>query len=346
MIWARVMGSVGCGSASVKMWSENFSRGGTIQVDCGLATPSWSAAGRGHDLGHRAGLVGVDGGQVGRRQLDLPGVGVAAGVGHRQHVAGGGVHDHHHPTLGLHGLDLGHEQVLGHVLQVAVEGEHEVVAGRRGDQLVLSGRDRAPVLAPLPDQLAGLAGQHLVVGQLQPGGALAVGIGAADDAGRQVLAGLEPARLRVVADAGQVERPDLLGHRVVDLAGHVRELPLVGRRGAEQPAGQRVRLGGVEVQHGGEGVGGPGRVDDQPGVGPDRRLRDGDAPARSRCGRRWRREPRAGWSSAPAGARRPRGTRPPRPSAAGRRGRAGSRTRPAPRRARRPGGAGCVPRAA
>ena len=44
MIWARVMGSVGCGSASVKMWSENFSRGGTIQVDCGLATPSWSAA--------------------------------------------------------------------------------------------------------------------------------------------------------------------------------------------------------------------------------------------------------------------------------------------------------------
>ena len=94
-------------------------------------------------------------------------------------------------------------------------------------------------------------------------------------------------------------------------------------------------------QHGGEGVGGAGRVDDQPGIGPDRRLRDGDGQLvavavedGAAVGGQ------GGGADALALARRAE-ARPPRPSAAGRRARAGGRTRRARRPAPPPGGDGC-----
>ena len=50
--------------------------------------------------------------------------------------------------------DLFEQELLGLVLQVAVEGEAQVVARLGGHHLAAAGRDRAPLLVALADQLA------------------------------------------------------------------------------------------------------------------------------------------------------------------------------------------------
>ena len=58
------------------------------------------------------------------------------------------------PPLALVAPDLLEQELLGLVLQVAVEGEAQVVAGLGRHHLAPAGRDRPALLVALADQLA------------------------------------------------------------------------------------------------------------------------------------------------------------------------------------------------
>ena len=76
---------------------------------------------------------------------------------HREHVAGAHVDEDRHPALGAGARDLFGEHLLGLELQVAVDGEHEVLAALRRLHPVLATRDLVALRVALDLQLARLA---------------------------------------------------------------------------------------------------------------------------------------------------------------------------------------------
>ena len=204
-------------------------------------------------------------------------------VGHGEDLAGAGVHDDDHAALGLGRHDLGGERSLGLVLHGLVDGEHQGGAGRRGLELAHAGGDVAPGRVALHQQLAGTAGEVLLVLHLQAGQALVVEADLADHrrgqrAGRLVALGLlhqEHARQLQGGRRCRPRRPRPCG------PGRRRR-----RRRSACPAGSSRRR--------------PARA---PGRGRRRRGRgrSWDRPTPSGGGRRWPAHPRCGRGSIPAG---------------------------------------------
>ena len=234
------------------------------------------------------------------------------------------------------------QQLLGHVLQVAVECEDQVVAGRRPASARAGRPGSCARPAPLAHELARLAGQQVVV-------LAARGRTCPCRRGRCRRGCSSPGRRsgRIASTRGTSLMPCRSSaappwRRVVDLAGHVHELAAARRRRAEQAAGERVRLRGVEAQDRGQAVGGADRIEDEPGIGPDRRLWDGDGKVIAVAVEDGAAGGRAASSRSCAASRRRSGTPRPRPSAGARCVRAGARSRRGRRRGRRPGGGGCA----
>ena len=111
------------------------------------------------------------------------------------------------------------------------------------------------------------------------------------------------------------------------------------RAGARESA---VVWRGLEVEDRGQAVGGADRIEDAPGIGPDRRLWDRDGKVLAVPVEDGAALGRDHFVTLVAASPRRSGTPRPRPSAAARCVRAGARSRRGRRRGRRPGGGGCA----
>ena len=180
-------------------------------------------------------------------------------------LAGGGIHDDGRALLGLQILHALGERLFHGVLQLDVEGDHDVLAvdGRR--LLLHAAGNGESLLAALGGVGARRAGKDVVVLQLEAGDALAVDVAVADDLAADGAVGVLAAGVGDEVDAVQLEFFDLIGHFHVGLALDVDEgggrsgqkLAVVGRISPEH-RGQRRRLGrrighlhGVRVDGGG-----------------------------------------------------------------------------------------------
>ena len=226
------------------------------------------------DLGHRAGLVHVDRGDVGGADVVLAGVVVAPNAGHRQQFARVAVHDDRRAAARRvlrHGLE---QRLLSRVLQRTREREHDVVAGHGLVDHPRTGRDRAALSVDLDRALARHALEQAVVLLLDAADAVAVDVGAAHDAARQIARRCDAPPFVVPTDARQRESLDRRGEIVIDLASDVDEaLGRVGEVAGERGLGHRCQL--EDRSEGGGrrlGVGDVLRV----GVDGRRRHRDGE----------------------------------------------------------------------
>ncbi len=250
---------------------------GHVEHGVGLDRAIVQRTGDRDDLGHRARLVHVDGGDVGGADRVLAGVVVAPHAGHRQHLTRVAVHDDRRAATRRvlrHGLE---QRLLGRVLQGTREREHDVVTGHRLVDHPGTGRDRAALSVDLDRALAGHALEEAVVLLLDAGDARAVDVGATHDAARQLAGGRDALLFVIPTDARQREALDRGGEIVIDLAGDVDEaLARVGEVTGERRLGHRRQL-----QDRGQGGGGRLGVGDVLRVGVDgrRRHRDGELHA-------------------------------------------------------------------
>jgi hypothetical protein len=178
-----------------------------------------------HGVGRLARLAGVEG-RHGRQ---------------RQHLPGGDVHQRRAGALRVAVRDGRGQHLLGVPLQVAVQRELHVAArlglGDRGEAV----RDDPSAAVDLRRALALTAGQHLVEAGLDPRRPLALDRGEADDVGRQLAAGSDPARLGDGADPDQAERAHLRRLVRLEAAGEVGEALAAEQLGLG--AGRAGRLG-------------------------------------------------------------------------------------------------------
>ena len=196
-------------------------------------------------------------------------VGVEGGhVGHGQDLAGAGAHHHHRARLGLvlaHGPVQG---LLGHVLEVLVDGEDQVGAGLGRLQGAPSLGDGPSLRVPFEQDLARVPAEQPVVLLLDAGLAVAVDVDEAEhlggDRARRVAAGHGAFH----EDAGQVQPLDDVAPGLGDAPDQVDEAALGG-----QAPGQGRLLDAEDL---GQAGGGSRLVLDQAGVRPDRPCRDGD----------------------------------------------------------------------
>ena len=184
------------------------------------------------------------------------------------------------PPLALAACDLVGQDLLGLVLHRPVDGEDEVVALHRRDQLVLPDRDRAALRVLGERQLAGRAGEHACRTALETRQPLVVDVDRAEQRARHRPVGHGDRRLVEEGDARRARaRPPCRPAATGDLAGQVAE-PVVGtqllldgrRRPAPSTRRERGRLGR--------------RVGHQLGIHEDRTSRARTWPARCGCGRR------------------------------------------------------------
>ena len=196
---------------------------------------------------------------------------VAAHAGHRVDLARGAVHHDRGPAPGTDLVDLLHQRLLGRELDRAGDAQHEVVAGHRLLEDPLAHRDRPAVAVPLANELAGLTRELGVELLLESADAAPVDVGPSEHASGEVAGREDAGRLVVPADPGEVEVLDRLGRDVVDLAGDVDELAVLGEIGR-----QGCLLVRREPEHRSERSGRAGRIDHEARVGEDRRGRHGD----------------------------------------------------------------------
>src|SRR5699024_7878090 len=121
------------------------------------------------------------------------------------------LHDDDTAALRIGPLDRARDRLLGSPLNVTVDGEAHVAAGRRRPSLVARHRDALAVQPDLHDRLAVPAGERLVHAVLEPAEAVAVHPDEADDIRRQLPARVDTLALRLRADPGQVQVEDRTG---------------------------------------------------------------------------------------------------------------------------------------
>ena len=192
---------------------------------------------------------------------------------HGEQVTRPGVHHDQGAAARSGLLHLAGERALRDPLDVAVDGQRDVLAR---DGVALGGLPggNAPATCPaFEGHLAVGAGQHVVQGVLQPAQALAVRADEADQVGPDGAGGVGPPARLLAEDArqpvgglpvpvgGQVQRADLPPHLRGDRLGHVGEAVGPGQRAFE--------LVRVSSQQRREHPRGRGRVDDQRLVGSD-----------------------------------------------------------------------------
>ena len=132
-IWVADNCSVGWLSASWKTHWSMVSELGTVNTWPGVMIPSCRAAENVTSLNTDPGSYTLV-----RARLDGASTTAPSGggqVGHGQDVAGVGVHHDGRPALGVRGLDLGAQCLLGDVLQRLVEGEFDTGPRLGGRQL-------------------------------------------------------------------------------------------------------------------------------------------------------------------------------------------------------------------
>ncbi len=162
----------------------------------------------GQRLHDRSRLVGPGGRQVGGRATGFPGLGVAYRVRHGVDLTRRRIGDDRHRLPASGPFERLHEQLLGFVLDVAVEREVEIESRLdRRDDLVPAGD--ADVAAPLclPHRQSRLPGQVIVEPLLESADADLVDVDPADD--RQPRAfpvGVIAVRLVLARDAREAER--------------------------------------------------------------------------------------------------------------------------------------------
>ena len=184
-------------------------------------------------------------------------VGVEAGRdGEREDLSGVRVLDDDGAVGRLDLGDLGIEGLLGHVLDVGVDGEDEILAGQGltdgGPEHVAAGVDRG-------HHVAGDAVQLVVELHLKPAESVVVGADVAEHLGAKGAVRVEALELLLEVDALEVELADAVGSFGVDpsrdpceVARHV--------EAREHLALARVVLGGVQVDDAAEDLRGIGAV--------------------------------------------------------------------------------------
>ena len=156
------------------------------------------------------------------------------------------------------------EDVLGVVLDLAVEREAHVLAGRR--LLVRHGLEGVAGRIAHDGLAAGLARELLVVEQLDAREALVLRAGEAEDLGRRALERVHPLLLGVAHHAREVERERRLGELGVDLARHVGEPVLLLLAGDQRVRDVPASLAAVDLQRVAQLVRRGARVDQEMGI--------------------------------------------------------------------------------
>ena len=180
-------------------------------------------------------------------------VGVEArALGERQHVAGARLDRDHEAALGARLLDALGERGLGGGLQVEVERERHVAAGR-GVGVEPRAEQQPAARIALDGQPLRPPQQPLVLHLLDAPHSLAVDVGESHQVCRQRPVRVGAPRLRHRADARQLERPDPLRVLLLDPALHEHEGAALAQPLAE-PGRVEVEQGG-QLARGGVGVG-------------------------------------------------------------------------------------------
>ena len=184
--------------------------------------------GDGERLHGRARLVGVGDGPV--AGLRLGGADRLVRVErrhrrHRQHLARARVHHDRHGALGMVLGGAGRQRALGDERQVAVDGQHGVVAAGAGRIHRPFDRDVASESVPHPLHRRRRPAQLLVQGQLDAVEPTAFGAGVPHHRRRQAAVRVEAARLAGERHPRQPQRLDRLGLLGGHLALHPGEEP-------------------------------------------------------------------------------------------------------------------------
>ena len=210
-----VSGPRGCDSPIVR--SATWICGGRSNGVLGVIRAVLQRARDGEGLEGRARLVGVAHGAVlrgvagrGARRVGVD----ARPVGHRQHLAGAGVHDDRRGAVGT----VGRADVGQHALDLVLDGgvDRQLQARPRLGGLGVADRERLAegVLDQAPLAVGAL--QQLVVGVLEAAQPVAVGADRAEQLAGQVLARVHAPMRRGGLDAGELE----LLHRGALAGGH------------------------------------------------------------------------------------------------------------------------------
>ena len=260
----------GCGSWSSKTALAIGQLVGDGEAGLGRHQPLLDGAGHGDDLVGRPRLVDVGDGPVVlalARRTGRAGA-VAGHVGHGQDAAGAGVCDDGQAAPGGGGPDGVDQRPLQLVLERLVEREDQVGAPHGRLEAAVALGDAPALRVLLDDQLAGLAGQLLVVLHLEAGQAVVVDADVAEQRARPACptgrSASTPARSRRPRGPASPRlrrwrrRPCGPGRR---------------RRGSSGRAGRPASFG-VDAEQRGELGGVAGRVGDDLGVGPHGLLVD------------------------------------------------------------------------
>ncbi len=131
---------------------------------------------------------------------------------------------------------------LDDVLDGGIDGQIEILAGLGIGRREVGGGHGAPPGIAQHGADSRLAGDLLVVEQLEPGQSLVVGADIAQDLGGQLAHRVVALALREEVDPAEVELAHRRGDRGIELARHPDELPVAGQL-AEQVAAVETRNG-------------------------------------------------------------------------------------------------------